>query len=339
MSFKPLSLLTLATSIFTSHAHTQDIPFSPCPLLGPRFPIPTHLSTSKIIQSGLQNLTSAFDNYVTTLNGTFGPTSATTSFSVILFSTENTNASDPFLFEYHHTARSLSNKTSAVQKVDRDTIYPIGDLTTLFTTWLFLIEAEEQHWADPITAWIPELRQNSTASTAVKWDDITLGDLAAHLSGLGKFPDPLSADPTPASLLSSLENGTAAVPCDASTPCTRESFLSFTRTKRPVVPPGTTPILSNTAFILLASALEAMTEKSYASLLQDSILSPLNLSRTSLLTPSSRTNSLAHAPPPLHTPPSPPPTQASSPPLTTSPSPFAPSSPPPSFPLPQPPTG
>ncbi|KAL1606527.1 hypothetical protein SLS60_003932 [Paraconiothyrium brasiliense] len=285
MTLKAFTSVVLL-SLVTKHVYAQDVPFSPCPLLGPRFPIPTQLSASPIFQSGLKNLTNAFDDYVANLNGTFGPTSSSTSFSVALFSTDDTNSTRPFLYEYHHTAPSLVNGTSGAVEVDADTVYQIGDLTTLFTTWLFLIEAGEQHWNDPVSRWVPELREaahGTTSSISVDWDDVTLGDLAAHLGGIGQYT-PSNGTSEIGSLLDDLMNATIAAPCESTSgSCDRADFLSYFGSRAPVFAAGTTPIFSNAGFIILAYALESITRQPYDSILESSIIRPLNLSRTTYL--------------------------------------------------------
>ncbi|KAJ4356512.1 uncharacterized protein N0V89_004546 [Didymosphaeria variabile] len=290
MALKAFSSVILL-SLVTKHVYAEDVPFSPCPLLGPRFPIPTQLSASPILQSGLKNLTDAFDDYVTSLNGTFGPTSSSTSFSVALFSTEDTDSTQPFLYEYHHTAPSFANETSGTLEVDADTVYQIGDSTTLFTTWLFLIEAGEQHWTDPVSRWVPELLDaaNGTASgISVDWDDVTLGDLAAHLGGIGRYA-PSNMTGEIESLLNGLTNATITAPCDSiSAACERADFLSYFGRRAPVFAAGTTPIFSNAGFIILAYALESITGQPYESILESSIIQPLNLSRTTYLQPSTQ---------------------------------------------------
>jgi len=62
--------------------------------------------------------------------------------------------------------------------------------------------------------------------------------------------------------------------------------------RRPIYQPGTTPIYSNAAFQLLALALEKITGKSFASTVQESVLSPLNISTTSIGTPASDVNAI-----------------------------------------------
>ncbi|KAK7189868.1 hypothetical protein DPSP01_008420 [Paraphaeosphaeria sporulosa] len=289
MSLKAVSSSCLSLmSILTKHASSQDVPFSPCPLLGPRFPIPTNLSESPIFQSGLEHLTQVFDDYVTNLNGTFGPISTTTSFSITLFSTEEENSTQPSLYEYHHSAPSVENGTLSTTEANASSVYQIGDLTTLFTTWLFLIEGGEQHWIDPVSKWVPELlsaAQNRGSSFAVDWDAVTLGDLAAHLGGIGWYA-PSEKSSQVASMLGDLvlKNSTRVTLCDSSEgTCDRAEFLTHFGGRDAVFAPGSTPIFSNAAFIILAHALETITGLSYAALLDRSILRPLNLKQTTYL--------------------------------------------------------
>ncbi|KAF2789298.1 beta-lactamase/transpeptidase-like protein [Melanomma pulvis-pyrius CBS 109.77] len=253
--------------LFSATSAAQDAPFSACPLLGPRFPILPSTATSSIIQQGLQNLTTAFDDYMLTGTGDFGLiTPNTTSFSIALFSTETSNSSNPFLYEYHHTALTLKNSSKGVKAVDANSVYRTGDLTTLFTIWLFLIEAGEQYWEDPVSKWVPELASNTSLVTSisqVQWDKVTLGDLAANLGGIGRFsPTSDAQDSNLASLLEQLGSSNASSPC-------------------------TTPIFSNAGSIILAYALESIRGQPFPKLFNDSIVNPLNMSNTSFLEPAS----------------------------------------------------
>lgn len=282
--------LLLLTSTYLASSLAQSTLFSPCPLLGPRFPVPKTTAASPIIQDGGRNLTNALDTYIASGNGDFGPiTPNTTSFSIALFSTETTNSSKSFFYEYHHSAASLTNNTSqGVKEVDADSVYRVGDLTSLFTTWLFLVEVGETYWDEPVSKWVPELASNNSAHAMgrVSWCDITLGDLAAHLGGVGKYTSASELDANITSLLDHLqiENGTTASPCETgSAKCHRAEFLSYFAEHPPVFAPATTPIFSNAGFIILAYALETIKGKPFADLIQQSILDPLQLSSTALL--------------------------------------------------------
>jgi CubicO group peptidase (beta-lactamase class C family) len=76
-----------------------------------------------------------------------------------------------------------------MKSVDADSVYRIGTLTQLFTVYTFLIEVGDVHWEEPVTKWVPELVRAAKTLDAksqplkyVDWDDVTLGQLASHLS-------------------------------------------------------------------------------------------------------------------------------------------------------------
>lgn len=184
------------TSILLPILVPSTASFQPCPLLGPRFPVPTSLIASPIIQEALEDLTSLLDETVLTSNSSNGPTSPnTTSFSISLFSADaaSHDNNEPFFFQYHHTAPSLAKSTVGVHTVDANSIYRIGGLTQVFTVWTFLIEAGDSHWNMPVTAYLPELAQVTQELNAkqdpvnyVNWDDILVGELASHMAGIAR---------------------------------------------------------------------------------------------------------------------------------------------------------
>ena len=170
---------------------------SPCPLLGPRFPIPTSLAASPAIQTGVAGLRTELDTSIATSNTSDnGPTSPnTTSFSIALFAPGNGNSlpADPFFFQYHHTASGLANSSAGVKAVDDNSVYRIGPLTQIFTVWTFLVEAGSSYWDDAVTKHVPELVDASSKLSAqqdpvsyVDWEEVTLGMLASHLAGIGR---------------------------------------------------------------------------------------------------------------------------------------------------------
>lgn len=283
-SYSALSLSVLSLVAFSKAQET----FSACPLLGPRFPISQKTASSPIIQAGAKNLTDTLDAYLAAADGEFGPiTPNTTSFSIALFSTEKLNISSPFFYEYHYTAASLRNSTTGVKQVDADTVYRIGDLTTLLTTYLFLKEAGEAYWSEPVTKYVPELVEYGTqeGSGKIQWEKITLGDLASHLSGIGRYTVQPSLDSELANFLNQIgsTNTTKSACASGSVACDRGAFLSyFGQTARSVFTPASTPIFSNAGFIILAYALESISGRPFTDLLTDSLISPLNLSSTSL---------------------------------------------------------
>ncbi|ORY18631.1 beta-lactamase/transpeptidase-like protein [Clohesyomyces aquaticus] len=291
MSLNRGYLAILISAIFIS-CSAQDIPFTPCPLLGPRFPIPKSTAMSPIIREGLQNLTNTLDLYLRASDGKYGPvTPNTTSFSLALFSTDDSNSTTPFFYQYHHTAPSLSNSSEGVRKIDGDSVYRVGDVTTMFTTWLFLIEAGEAYWDDPVSKWLPQLAaaaQLVEPLERVHWDQITLGDLAAHLGGIGSYAPgsqrPLNSN-IPSLFYGAAEPGNPSPCSNGSSLCGRSEFLSYFGRRPAVFSAGSTPIFSNAGFIILAMALENIKGKSFDEMTSSSILSPLNMSSTNILEP------------------------------------------------------
>lgn len=176
--------------------------------------------------------------------------------------------------------------------MDSNSIYRIGDVTTLFTVWLFLIEAGEEHWSDAICQHVPELVQGQDKEGGIwspDWEGITLGDLAAHLGGIGRYSveDEGLGKPALAELFEK-EFGPATVPNSTyGQRDTSKAFLQEFNQHAPVFSPASTPIFSNAGYILLALALERIKNQPFAEILQQSILTPLRMSDTTLLQPKS----------------------------------------------------
>jgi hypothetical protein len=164
--------------------------FSPCPLLGPRYPIPAYktISSSPIVQEALANLTATLDGMNAAANSSHGPTTPNiTTYSIALFD-GGSSFDEPFFYEYHYAAHAYLNGKNGSTTLDSETIFDIGDLKKVFDVWLFLIEAGEGHWHESVTQWVPELQTTPNASDGigyVAWDDVTIGDLAGQISGLG----------------------------------------------------------------------------------------------------------------------------------------------------------
>jgi CubicO group peptidase (beta-lactamase class C family) len=165
--------------------------FTPCPLLGPAFP-PYSLNTNdKTIASALQSLTQKFDKLVAESTGTHGDISPNTTFSMALFSAGNGNAEDkPFFWQYHHTASALNKSAVKSYLADEDSIYRIGGLTDVFTVWSLLLTGDgNKIFDDPVTKYLPELVDNLREQDLVghvEWRDITVGQLASHMSGIAR---------------------------------------------------------------------------------------------------------------------------------------------------------
>lgn len=176
--------LSLATAVQGATTYTT---YQACPLIRAYYPAPTLNKNSDTIKSLAQEFTDKFDALIAKGGsddyGTITPN--TTSFSVILFSGAASAESDPIFFEYHYTA-PLSG---SAENVTSNTQFPLGTLTQLFTVYTWLVEVGDASWGLPITDLLPELRQltqssSNDTSIPVSWDDVTIGSLAAHMSGI-----------------------------------------------------------------------------------------------------------------------------------------------------------
>lgn len=164
-----------------------------CPLLGPTIPSATSLPQSPTFRQTLQNITATLNQGIGT--NILGVNFNTTSFSISIFSTSanSTPATEPYLWQYHHTAPSLADAVNGVKTVDADSIYRIGSVTKVFTILNFLVNAGDTYWDRSVVEYVPELADagrnlNATALPLeyVKWEDIRLGDLASHMAGIGR---------------------------------------------------------------------------------------------------------------------------------------------------------
>ncbi|KAM5505799.1 hypothetical protein McaMca56_000447 [Microsporum canis] len=248
---------------------SSGVSFTPCPLLGPAFPEFTLDTSSEILAPALKDLAETFNRLIFEGNGSHGEIYPnTTSFSLSLFSVNQGNASNqPFFFDYHYTAPPLKS-----HPVGNDSIYRIGGLTKIFTIWTILIEAGDRIWNNPVTEYIPELADAMNHQDAkqdpvsyVDWEVVTVGQLASHMAGISRG--------------SSMHN--LGKPDDSK----YTEFFSYIVRQPPVALPGTTPIYSDDAFRILGYIVERITGKSFESVLNQRILEPLELRRTSPASP------------------------------------------------------
>ncbi|KAK6223854.1 beta-lactamase family protein [Colletotrichum tabaci] len=257
--------LPLASAValisLTPTAVADTPPYQPCPLLRAYYPAPTISKEAETVKSFAADFTSLFDHLIES-NGSedFGAiTPDTTSFSVVLFSGSESIDDDPIFFEYHYTAPNAPKNST----VDVNTIFPLGTLTQLFTVYSWLVEVGDGHWDTPITVFLPELNHASAADLAVEWDDITVGALAGHMSGLARDSHA----------------------CILSQPCSRADFIRNVSGQAPLFLPDTTPVISNAAFQLLVLALEAHNgNRTFEQVLSNGVFEPLRMTNSGLLT-------------------------------------------------------
>ncbi|KAK1656495.1 beta-lactamase/transpeptidase-like protein [Colletotrichum phormii] len=238
--------------------------YQPCPLLRAYYPMPTIDKNAEAVKSFTKDFTTLFDQLVKAGGSEdFGEiTPNTTSFSVVLFSGTDEAEEDPVFFEYHYTAPEAPQNST----LHSNTVFPLGTLTQLFTVYAWLVEVGDEQWGKSITEYLPELRDVTTDGMRVKWDDITVGSLAGHLSGLAR----------------------ESYACVLGKSCGRNEFIEKFSNEPPLFLPDTTPIISNAAFQLLALALEANKAEGSGNTVFDiilaaSVLEPLNMTNSGLL--------------------------------------------------------
>lgn len=164
-----LVLLTLAGS-----ALSQTNPA--CPLLGPVFPpVRKNLGSSRAIKDAVVQLTGLMDEVV--------EAGTNTTFYVQAFSGTDK------LFHYKYVPES-AKKSLTSDSLNENTVFRIGSVSKLLTVYTLLAEVGIKRLNDPVTKWVPELakavkyRRDPVQGT--QWDEVTIGQLASHMSGIGR---------------------------------------------------------------------------------------------------------------------------------------------------------
>lgn len=146
-----------------------------CILAGPGYPSPFHLSNSSHHADATSVFEALLDEKDLLANDT--------AWAVALFSSKENKT----LYEKYHTPQI----DIGVRQLDQDSVFRIASISKVFTVWSFLKEVGDEHFNDPITWYIPELA-NLTGVTEtvyddldqVRWDDVTLGQLASSTAGI-----------------------------------------------------------------------------------------------------------------------------------------------------------
>lgn len=175
-----ITLLFLVSSLPLTHSL-----YTPCPILGPRYPRPVRVKDSKIVQTALKNLTAAFDELNLSGNSSYTQTTPeTTTYSIGLFDANTDDQTSPFFYQYSHVAPSYANDSI----LDADSVYNIAGLTPVVTVYAALAVLDESQWYDAITKYLPQLQDDSVESSVrlTNWNEVRLIDLATHLSGLAR---------------------------------------------------------------------------------------------------------------------------------------------------------
>lgn len=146
-----------------------------CPPLGPVLPAPRHPSTNDAVKSAVSALKEALDERTAAYNGS--------GLAIGLKSIHE----DDYLLEYAHTPDHLDPR--GVDKIDSDSVFRIASVSKLFPV-LAILKLKGVSLDDAVTEYVPELKKlndearEQNAIWAVDWDDITIGSLASHMSGV-----------------------------------------------------------------------------------------------------------------------------------------------------------
>ncbi|KAK3355725.1 beta-lactamase/transpeptidase-like protein [Neurospora tetraspora] len=259
-----LLLLLLATTFATAAPN--------CPPLGPVFEKPRNFKSSAAIRAALANLTETFQ--ARDADNSAAVRANITSYSLEVFSISDT---DPVVFSWHHTApaHASSNVTNGgVKETDADTVYRLGSLTKIFTVYTWLAQDGDVRWNEPITKYVPELAKAADKAKDdpvgnVAWGEVTVGSLAGQLSGavrdyglMGELTQTVDQNTAVQLGFPALNSSDPTLPkCGVWPHCNRTAY-------------------TNTGFQILAYALESIKGKPFQTLMEESILHPLNLSHT-----------------------------------------------------------
>ena len=178
--FSKYLFISLGLAISTQAATTP-------PLLGPVLPYPREFSGAPEIQSAAADITSLLKKALTTGKtpwNTFTPKG--TSVSVQMWSAFD---DEPF-FTYDFTGDNLNTTAGSVTHVDHNTLFRIGSVSKLFTTYALLLNSSESTWTEPVTNFIPELQKftklhaDIPETDRVLWDQVKVDDLASQMAGV-----------------------------------------------------------------------------------------------------------------------------------------------------------
>lgn len=187
MSFYHL-FSSVSTLLITYLIASTAVVAEPHPFLGPIYPPPINLLAEKLIQNTVANLSSSLIHVLRNGQSPWGNVSANTSSMSMHVASARDNRT---LLDFNFASPAL-NKTGT-QDVTADSVYRVGSVSKLFTVYALLLNAGGfEKWDDPVTTYVPELRWNAATSrdddpvTRVAWSNVTVGALAAQLSGIGR---------------------------------------------------------------------------------------------------------------------------------------------------------
>lgn len=146
-----------------------------CPIVGAVLPPPVNPGSHPAVDKAISHLQSFLETTTSKLN--------VSSVSVAIKSIHE----DKKLLDFHSTPPTLDSR--GVKTVDGKSIYRVGSISKIFPV-LAVLKLDGVSLDDKITKYLPELRglvnqqPVRDSLTEVEWDEITLGALGAHISGI-----------------------------------------------------------------------------------------------------------------------------------------------------------
>uniref|UniRef100_L2FTV4 Uncharacterized protein n=1 Tax=Colletotrichum fructicola (strain Nara gc5) TaxID=1213859 RepID=L2FTV4_COLFN len=254
------AFLSLLASAATAAAAT--IPSDEVPLIGPSFLSNFDPTNARAVL----NATESFPAIIDTLFESDVLNKTDLVFTVDVFSA----ATNKSLYSYFHAGDEGKQGLTAGVLNDQ-TIGRIGSVSKLFTVYAIIAKAGIEVFSHPVTKYLPELLGNSSGDPLkhVRWEDITVGALAAQQAGSGGA--------------SNLLNKTTIEELAAITP---EDLFAYMRdNKRPVVSPFRNAVYSDSGFALLGQVLARLSNQTYEDAVRDILANPLGLNSTTASVP------------------------------------------------------
>ncbi|KAF4446898.1 UPF0214 protein yfeW [Fusarium austroafricanum] len=244
-----------------------------CPPLGAVFPAPQAPGESQIVKKAAAALKAGLDSQIGSQFNNSG----------LAIGVKSLHEDEP-LFTYHFTPPSPGE---GAKKIDEDTVFRIASGSKLVTALAAHISDKIDMEAS-VLKYLPEL--NKTAGTddifSLKWEDITVGSLTSHLSGVGvdSAQDLGIVGSAPWQRFGLPEFAKGKGPnCSGlpgTIPCTRKDLLEQVNLRPPVYAPFTNPIYSNIGFALLGLVIEASEGKPFEDVIKRDILDVVGMKHT-----------------------------------------------------------
>ncbi|KAJ5907182.1 uncharacterized protein N7473_004098 [Penicillium subrubescens] len=234
------------------------------PLIGPAFISNFDPSNSTAIHTAKSKFPRLIENLFS--KGTLNKTDL--AFSVDVFSA----ATNKSIYSYSHVGKD-ANHTLTAGVLNDKTIARIGSVTKLFTAYALIAKGGMEVLSQPVTKFLPELAGNSSDDRLLRlrWEDITVGALAAQQAGTGGPGDFFSKYYKP----------------DDPSNYTVKDFLNFMRDdKRPVISPFRNAIYSDAGYTVLGQVVARLAgKKTYSEAIRDILFKPLSLDNMSTKAP------------------------------------------------------